>query len=111
MPNEPDIERELMRELMKDEDLFGPIKRFRVSPSCYPVTRAFVHYVDEHVHEEVIRYYRILKPEIDGNTLIFEPSHRIVDDFFYLKKYGSNKEGVDLLAKNEDNKGTKIKTG
>jgi Rad3-related DNA helicase len=105
-----------MRELRKDEDLFGLIKCFRVSPSCYPVTRAFVHYADENVHEEVIRYYRNLKPVIYGNTLIFEPSHRIIEDFYHLGKHDSIKEEfsqkrVSLLLKNDDNKGTKIKTG
>ena len=82
VPNEPYIDKEILKELEKDENLFGAISRLKVvaKSSSSQTTNISMQYADRSVHENVIRYYRWLKPQFHGQSLIFKPSFRSIED-------------------------------
>jgi hypothetical protein len=80
VPNKPNIDKEILRELEKDENLFGAIANLEVMAKSKTsrTTSINVRYADQSVHDDVINYYRSLNPCFQGQSLVFKPSFRLM---------------------------------
>ena len=95
LPKREKLRNELLKELDKDEHMFGPIREFKIireETRCL----AFIIYENRLIHKDVIDYYNSFQPMFHGVILRFETSfkHITATELTYLDPEDYEKRNV-----------------
>ena len=99
VPKREKVRNELLKELDKDEHMFGPIREFKIiirRTNCI----AFIIYENRTIHKDVIDYYNRIKPLFHGVILFFEASFDYINPTELTYLDSNDYERRDVIISN-----------